>query len=303
MRTSAAAHGVMAFVVDDVPYVESDPGAELRAVRPTKLHAGRQICACPPGLATRSRSEVGAGSVGPFLATRTAEAVMNTIVATAIAVLVCGCAPPPSTPGAGAHLSAAQEDVAAAGQEREAAAHRASFDPGARARREVCTHHGGRDSDSDFYECWQSVVNPTASQLREARQHERVADERRATSQALRFAEARACSGLSATDRDASPFAHRDDIASVSPLPRGAIVVFRHVPTLTAEHLQKIIDCHIARNDALGHDVPEMSYCPLVPRDVTARVAPVAEGFAVTIESTDPRAANEVRARAEALKP
>jgi len=228
---------------------------------------------------------------------------MRTIVATAITVILCGCAPTPTTPGSGAHLSAAQEDIAAAREQREAAAHRASFDPDAVARRDVCIHHGGGGAETDFYECWQSVVNPTDSQLREARQHERVADERRARSQALRFAEARACSGLSAADRDTSPFAHRDDILGVSPLPRGAVVVFKHVPTLTAAYLQRIIDCHIARNDALGHDVPEMSYCPLVPRDVTATVTPVHDGFAVTIESTDDGAVREVQSRAEALKP
>lgn len=228
---------------------------------------------------------------------------MRTIAATAIAVIVCGCAPTPTTPGKGAHLSAAQEDYVATRNEREAAEHRASFDPGARERQEICTHHGGGGSDADFYECWDSVVNPTAPQLREARAHERVANQRRASSQALRFAEARACAGLSVADRDTSPFAHRGDIASVSPLPRGALVVFKRVPTLTAAHLQRIIDCHVARNDALGHDVPEMSYCPLVPRDVTAKVIPVQDGFAVTIESTDPQAAREVLARAEALRP
>jgi hypothetical protein len=227
---------------------------------------------------------------------------MRTIAWTALAVVSCGCAPTPTTPGSGAHLSAAQEDVAAARHEREAADHRASFDPGARTRQELCTHHGV-GADGDFYECWESVVNPTQAQLGQARLHELAADEHRARSQALRSAEARACSGLPAADLAESPFAHRGDIVGVSPLPRGALVVFKHVPTLTAEHLQKIIDCHIARNDALGHDVPEMSYCPLVPRDVTANVTPVQDGFAVTIESTDDQSVREVRARAEALKP
>jgi hypothetical protein len=228
---------------------------------------------------------------------------MRTIASAALVVVISACAPTPTTPGAGAHLSAAQEDVVAARQEREATEHRASFEPGARTRKEICTHHGGGGGDGEFYECWQSVVNPTKSQLLEAREHERVAHDRRSTSQALRLAEARACSGLSAADLADSPFAHRDDILNVSPSPRGAIVVFRRVPTLTEEHLQKIVDCHIARNDALGHDVPEMSYCPLVPRDVSAKVTSLESGFAVTIESTDAQAAREVRSRAEALKP
>lgn len=61
------------------------------------------------------------------------------------------------------------------------------------------------------------VATAIASQLREAREHERVARVRRAVSHALRAGEARACWASSDGDRDTSPFAHREDIVGVSP--------------------------------------------------------------------------------------
>jgi hypothetical protein len=83
----------------------------------------------------------------------------------------------------------------------------------------------------------------------------------------------------------------------------GASVTFRAVPGLTAEWLQRIVECHVARNNALGNNVPEMAYCPLVPKGVTAKVNSVGNGFAVEIRSDDPDTAKEVLRRAQALKP
>ena len=214
----------------------------------------------------------------------------------AVAAALIGCATTKTnSPGVGTHLSAAQEEAIAQDQDREAAKHMAAYDPNAKEVKEICAV-GGRAA---FGDCWDNVVNPTAKELDEAKEHKRAAAEHRGASQSLRDAEARACSGLTDYDRDVSPFAHRDDILNASPLPKGALVVFKPVPTLTAAHLQKIVDCHIARNDAMAHNVPEMLYCPLVPRDVTAIVTTTDEGFfAVKIESSDPDAAREVRYRA-----
>ncbi len=136
-----------------------------------------------------------------------------------------------------------------------------------------------------------------------------------AASQALRDAEVRACSGLSDDDRNISPFDHRRDIESVRPAlgeklwdergtppePVGAVVTFRAVPGVTAEWLQRVVDCHIARNDALGNDLPEMPSCPLVPKGITATVSSSGDGFAVRIESQDASTAREVLRRAEML--
>ena len=143
-----------------------------------------------------------------------------------------------------------------------------------------------------------------------------MAADHRAASQALRDAEARACVGLSDDDRDTSPFAHREDISSVEPLTdnvssgkgqyarmAGAVITFRAVPGMTAQWLQRVVDCHVARNAALGHDVPEMPYCPLVPKNVAAQVTATSAGFAVAVRSDDVDTAKEVLRRARTLAP
>ena len=81
----------------------------------------------------------------------------------------------------------------------------------------------------------------------------------------------------------------------------GAIVTFRAVPGMTAQWLQRVVDCHLARNAALGHDVPEMGYCPLVPKGVTAKASGTEAGFAVVIRADDSQTAQEVLKRARAL--
>lgn len=147
-------------------------------------------------------------------------------------------------------------------------------------------------------------------------EHRKIAAQHRGASAELRAAEDRACVGLAPDDRDMSPFERTADIASVEPLveptqfgrtsaPRteivGVVITFRAVPGLTAEWLQRIVDCHLARNTARGHVVPEMPDCPLVPRGVSARVRSVGNGFAVEIRGENEKAVNEIRARAERL--
>jgi hypothetical protein len=133
--------------------------------------------------------------------------------------------------------------------------------------------------------------------------------------QALRDTEARACAGLSEDDRDISPFEHREDVASVEPFYAstssskggaqsrlaGAIVTFRALPGMTAEWLQRVIDCHLERNAAIGHEAPDMPWCPLLPKGVTATVASTGAGFAVVIRSEDTDTANEILRRARTL--
>lgn len=222
---------------------------------------------------------------------------------------VLGCA----STGTSAHdMSGAQHTAAANAHESEAAQHTAQFEREAHEARARCVTPGTPLSAGEI--CWTSVSNPTASHLAEAERHRRMAAEHRAASQALRDAEARACSGLRASDRDTSPFAHREDIAEVTPLTIdvalgrttvsrivGATVVFRARPGLTAEWLQRLTDCHLARAASLGHTMPEMPYCPLVPRGVTARVSSVGNGFAVAVRGEDEGTIAEIRRRAESL--
>ena len=113
-----------------------------------------------------------------------------------------------------------------------------------------------------------------------------------------------------------SPFAHREDIESVAQLfglqqgrrtvespkaLRGARIAFRPVPGLSQERLQRIQDCHLARNAVLGHDVPEMDYCPLVPKDVTVQVLSGGDRYLVDVQSTNPASAQEIWTRAQKI--
>jgi hypothetical protein len=203
-------------------------------------------------------------------------------------------------------MSAAQHEQAAASHDAESAPHAAQYDPNATTTTSRC---------DGKHPCWTSTSNRTEQHLSDATKQRKMAEDHRAAGQALRTAEAQTCAGISDDDRDASPFYHREDITGVQaaygPSPRGkggqgpltgAIVTFRAVPMLTSEWLQRIVDCHLARNNALGNDMPEMAYCPLVPKGISAKVSSTGDGFAVTIESNDSNTSKEVLRRAEALK-
>jgi len=147
-----------------------------------------------------------------------------------------------------------------------------------------------------------------AAELRDAAARHRL------VSKELREAEARACAGIADADVARSPFAHRADIVDVeivhgpaspdgAPPVLGARVRFHHVGGLTAERLQHIVDCHIARDDALGDEVPEMSYDPLVAPGATATVIEIPHGYIVDVRSDNPAGAREIARRALALKP
>lgn len=163
--------------------------------------------------------------------------------------------------------------------------------------------------------CWTATTNPTEAHLKEATALMQVAAEHRVASEALRAAEDTACAGISPEDRDISPFFYTDDIATVAPLtvhrggktPNsetvGAVVTVRAVPGLTSEWLQRIVDCHIARSAALGHDVPTMPDCPLVPKGASATVHSTGTGFTVEIRSSENEAASDILARARRLVP
>lgn len=221
-----------------------------------------------------------------------------------------------ATSGAQPHdMSAEQHQAQARVEDEAASAHARQYHPGAAVGRWRCAVGGAgarRDLPPDV--CWTSLVNPTARHRREAEEHRRHAAEHRAASSALTEAEARACIGISPGDRDMSPFEHREDITSVAPLVLaeahartrlpaerilGAAVTFRAVEGMTAEWLQRLVDCHLARNASLGHEVPEMPACPLVPRGVEAEVTSAGNGFVVSVRSSDPRVAAKIIERAK----
>lgn len=210
-------------------------------------------------------------------------------------------------------MSAAEHEREADVHARTADTHAEQYDPEAAQTTSRCSASRGRLATAEV--CWTSVENPTEEHLREAEEHRRHAADHRAGSEALRNAEARACAGIAPDDRDLSPFIHTEDVASVEALtegasPRGgpdrtvgARVVFRALPGMTGEWLQRVVDCHLARNAALGHDAAWMPRCPLVPRGASARVSSTGNGFAVEIRAEDPASRAEIWSRARSLAP
>ena len=195
----------------------------------------------------------------------------------AVALAGTGCAGSHTSPE---EMSVAKHEQAASGDETEAA----------------------RDEAQ-----WSSKTNPSDAQKDHIAKHRKEAAEHRAAAQSLRDAEASACGGISEEDRDLSPFYHREDITSVAELQpsgewdetrqqiaSGGRTVFRAVPGLTAEWLQREVDCQIARAAAVGYDMPEMAYCPLTLRGVKAKVSSTGNGFAVDVTSDSPEVGKQI---------
>ena len=229
---------------------------------------------------------------------------LHALFASMLLAPACGGATPQAQPH---DASVEQHEAMAAHEEHQASGHSAQYDPAASKERSSCHDARHRSGEVDPF-CWTTATNPTAEHERDAERHRKMAADHRAASQALRDAESKACGGLADEDRDMSPFYHRQDIVRVDVLPAKAPggrpdvgVVFRALPGMTAEGLQRLVDCHIARSAALGHQMPEMDYCPLVPKGVTAKVSSSDATLVVAIHADDPAAADEVARRAKAL--
>ena len=217
-----------------------------------------------------------------------------TIIATAVAFAAsCASGRMPS-PG-----SATEHDAAARGNMALADAHE-------RAASEMrpCA-----DLENVFDICWTHWDTTQEHHYAEQR-HRRLAAAHAAQAAALRRAESEACAGIADSDRGISPFLRLTDIARADLLdPADARdeltipvlrVVYGRVPGLDAANLERLIDCHLARNAALGHEVPEMDDCPLVPPGVDAKVTQRGGEVSVTITTDEPHFA-EVFARAQRL--
>ncbi len=218
------------------------------------------------------------------------------------------CAPTGTRPS---DMSASQHEAMAAKEEAEAKEHAEALD--LRRTRESCmaqAQTGGPFADP----CWRSFSAPEERQLLELDRHRVLAAAHRRAARQLRSTEDKACRGLAPHDRDTSPFAHTADILSVTTLPPGvpdaalprgasggARVAFRPVPGLTLEGLQHLVACHLARNAELGFDMPEMSYCPLAIKGVSATAARAGDVLVVDLQSKEPDVIREIRRRAEAL--
>lgn len=226
-------------------------------------------------------------------------------LAACYSALMLGCA---ADPGTQPHdMSQAQHEAMAKQEDQASEAHAEQHDPDAKQTQTTCAGKGG---------CWTSVSNPTAQHSADAEKHHDLAKKHRAASAALASAEASACAGISEGDRDMSPFYHREDIQSAAVYSEnvksgkgstakvvGATVVFRAVPGMTAEWLQRVVDCHLARAAAVGHEMPEMDYCPLELKGVKAKVTSAGNGFAVNISADDDNTVEQIKKRALALVP
>jgi hypothetical protein len=224
-----------------------------------------------------------------------------------MALLLASCGASQHSGTHPADMSAKEHEQSAENEDRLAEGHADQYNPSATDEREHCT--GGRDRV-----CWTATVNPTRAHIATADEHREAAAQHRAASQALRDAEAQACAGLTDEDRDMSPFAHNADIQSVEQFREtkrrgrqhvsrdaGATVVFRAQPGLTTEWLQRLVDCHLARNAALGDQMEGMQYCPLAVRGARAAVRSVGNGFAVDVSADSPDAVAEIWRRAQVL--
>ncbi|MCA9688556.1 MAG: hypothetical protein R3A51_00640 [Nannocystaceae bacterium] len=210
-------------------------------------------------------------------------------------LLVSGCASAGTKPH---DMSVAEHERVAQAEQVQADEHEQQYDP---TREETTQDCGG----AAF--CWTTWSNPTEEHKREAEQHRQLAQKHRAAAEKLRVAEEEACAGIDERDRDLSPFFHWPDIASVA-VPtleskQPVEIVFRTVPGLSKTGLLQLVDCHIARSAAAGHEMPEMDYCPLVPRGVQASVSERDGSFVVTITAESDRGSREnLLRRAERLK-
>lgn len=78
--------------------------------------------------------------------------------------------------------------------------------------------------------------------------------------------------------------------------------MFRAVPGITAESLQRVVDCHLARNGAIGHETsaPEMAI-PDASCGAQASVRLVGDDFAVAIRADDAETSKVILRLAESL--
>ena len=204
-------------------------------------------------------------------------------------------------------------DMSVAGHERAARANDAmaaqqdgKYDPDAETSRLRCHQGGSRLAARVIEPCWTSSTNPTAHHAQEAEWFRSVAQAHREAAQTLRDAEATACIGVSADDRDESPLAHSDDILSTDVKSNdgrttGVTILVRGVPGMSWDYLTRTVGCQLARNQATGFAMGELAFDPLNVKGAKVTVEAFAPDFRITISSDDESTANEIAARATRL--
>ena len=233
------------------------------------------------------------------------QVVRRVMVALALVAAACGHrGTKPYDMGVAEHEAAAQRETVLARQ------HAAQYDPDADAQ--------PRCDPAAESICW-TPDNPTEPHAYEARHRLEIAQRHRAASVALREAEARACSGIPDVDRVTSPFEHARDIRRVTVLTdsRGAgptastyrlgiEVEFAAVPGLDVARLQRLVDCHGARNAVIGYATTAQEHprCPLAVGPVDTVVRTTTDGgYEITVVPRRTADVNAVVLRGRALRP
>lgn len=171
--------------------------------------------------------------------------------------------------------------------------------------------HPGPAWDEGCYRPWTGFGEPSEKHLDEDRAYQGLSGKRPAVSRALHAAETRSCGGIPNRDRNITPFVHAEEIVSVELLPvdigrnvvSGRRIVFRALSDITAEGLQRLIDCHVARNAALGYQHGDHNpLCPLAVKTVAANVTAHPMGWSIDLIPDSEAAARELRRRTESLR-
>jgi hypothetical protein len=239
---------------------------------------------------------------------------MRTIskLALLIAAVGCGSSPPSLAPhpkGYAGHMEAADAHSERADQHRQAArapdsARIENYQCGDRDMSDQLTSGGQRIMP--MVPCWDPVEEHAQRERAAARREDLRAQKERRTAAAMIETKVAACRGISDAELGHSPFAHHREIAAVLPhheggAIRGAIVVFKPVPGLTAAWLEQAIACHRAEFERLGEPPTYLSDDPTLVPGATATVSLHRGHLEVQIVTRDDVAAHVALARAQDL--
>lgn len=241
----------------------------------------------------------------------TSHSLLPISLLAALPALFLGCA---STGVGNGEMGVRDHEAAAAAEKEVAREHANRYDPRAVRYVDLYPEPLAGCDQSTAGTCsphWSMTKNPTEYELSQAAAHLAQARKHRQAARALRDAETRACSRIAFRDRDLSPLLRQRDIESVEEIghsggrgplgaPAGAAIVFAAVSGLTAEVLQHIADCHLARNAALGFEQTDYTD-PLNVHGASVKVRTISERIVMEITSKDAGAALEILRRARAL--
>jgi hypothetical protein len=158
--------------------------------------------------------------------------------------------------------------------------------------------------------------DPCGSWFDEKRDHELeaerqrlIAAQHRAAAARLRSGEAQACNNLSSEDRTARPYQTSDDLLAVRELPDygrtgkassqrgGARVLLREQPGMTADRLERVLQCDAARAMVEGG----AEHTPWAVPGAQSTVVETNLGLLVEVTANDRKTAEEIARRAALL--